>query len=79
MMLIGLSSIDVLDLNLFKQKLNNRDLMTIDRILEYSNDNNDIKELNFMKDNNCKVEIEALYQFGYNYLSEFYIPKKILK
>jgi DNA topoisomerase VI subunit A len=75
---IGLHSEEIKKLKLTTQKLSEIDKNTINRILQYSQNEEEKKELNFMMENDIKAEIETLNELGYNFISEYYIPEKIL-
>ncbi|KAK8797586.1 hypothetical protein WA158_005932 [Blastocystis sp. Blastoise] len=80
---IGLTSEDIYILQPTKeiqQILTKRDLRKIDLLLlhPYIQQHSLFqKELIYMKNNGYKMELESLYMYGLQYISEIYIPKKI--
>lgn len=79
---LGLHSTDVEDLNLVKQQITNMDCEAVKRLKEYEfvkSNSFYMSQLNYMAQHNCKVEIQAVNNLGFDYLSNKLVRSKILK
>jgi DNA topoisomerase VI subunit A len=79
---LGLHSNDVLSLDLKGQPFESSDMTTLNRLASYSfiKENAQYAEqVEFMKTNKIKVEIQTLNNLGYDYLCTKYLRRKVLR